>query len=396
MTKPDRAADRPPQTLEDDPLASAFPVRRNLPAFLFSAAFHVGLLLLLATVGVVVVPQAQRILVKLDQKSFDESNALEESDLEGAPSLRDLAGVLRPQLARPRAASSVAGPQQQPVSAMRATQMPRISGVGPSVGQAPGSLDVPLSIGGGALAGAMPGGGGFGDLVTGLRKVGIDLVLVIDTTDSMESVLAEVKSEVQSFIANLQKMVPASRVGVVAYRDKGDAYVTKWVDFSFHTDKVQGFVAGLQPGGGGDYEEAVKQAMDAAMNELTWRKTAKRIIILIGGTPPHREDAAELLRMAREFREQHNGAIGTIDVTKRLHQEYDAAWAKHMGWKQPESTPMPEFYKETTQAYAALSDEGGGELLSLGEERALLKQVMILTFGTRWRSELAQYADKLQ
>jgi soluble cytochrome b562 len=394
--KPDRANDRPTDPLEDDPLASAFPVRRSLPAFLFSAVFHVALLVLLATISLAVVPQAQRIFVKLDQKSFDEIAHEDESDLEGAPSLRDLAGVLRPQLARPRATNSVAGPQQQPVSAMRATQMPRISGVGPSVGQTPGTLDVPLSIGGGALAGAMPGGGGFGDLVTGLRKVGIDLVLVIDTTDSMESVLAEVKSEVQDFIANLQQMVPASRVGVVAYRDKGDAYVTKWVDFSFHTDKVQSFVAGLQADGGGDYEEAVKQAMDAAMNELSWRKTAKRIIILIGGTPPHKEDSAELLRMAREFREKYNGAIGTIDVTKRLHQEYEAEWAKHMGWQQAENTPAPEFYKETTQAYQALSGEGGGELLSLGEERALLKQVMILTFGTRWRSELAQYADKLQ
>ena len=137
--KPDRANDRPTEPLEDDPLASAFPVRRSLPAFLFSAVFHVALLVLLATISLAVVPQAQRIFVKLDQKSFDEIAHEEESDLEGAPSLRDLAGVLRPQLARPRATNSVAGPAQQPVSAMRATQMPRISGVGPSVGQTPGT-----------------------------------------------------------------------------------------------------------------------------------------------------------------------------------------------------------------------------------------------------------------
>jgi hypothetical protein len=274
--------------------------------------------------------------------------------------------------------------------------MPRISGIAPSVGASPGTLDIPLSIGGGALEGAAPGGGGFGDVVTGLRKVGIDLALVIDTTDSMESVLNEVKAEVQRFVANLQEMVPASRVAVVAYRDKGDEYVTKWVDFSFHTDKVQSFVGGLRADGGGDYEEAVKQGIDAAMNELTWRKAAKRIVILIGGTPPHKEDAAELLRLAREFREQHNGAIGTIDVTERLHQEYEKAWAEHMGWKPRETTPTPAFYKETTQAYASLADQGGGELLSLGEERALLKQVMILTFGTRWKTELARFQDKLQ
>jgi hypothetical protein len=29
------------------------------------------------------------------------------------------------------------------------------------------------------------------------------------------------------------RMVPTSRVGIVAYRDQGDEYVTKWTDLSF-------------------------------------------------------------------------------------------------------------------------------------------------------------------
>ena len=90
-------------------------------------------------------------------------------------------------------------------------------------------------------------------------------MLLIDTTNSMQSIIDEVKNEVRGFIGNLQQMVPASRVAVVAYRDKGDEYVTKWVDFSFKTDKVQNFVANLRADGGGDYPEAVYEAVDAAM-----------------------------------------------------------------------------------------------------------------------------------
>ena len=50
---------------DDDPLASAFPVRRNLPAFLLSAAFHAVLLLMLTTISVTVAKQVQKINVKI-------------------------------------------------------------------------------------------------------------------------------------------------------------------------------------------------------------------------------------------------------------------------------------------------------------------------------------------
>ena len=48
---------KPPPPADDDPLASAFPVRRNLPALLFSTAFHAVILLLLTTISVTVAKQ---------------------------------------------------------------------------------------------------------------------------------------------------------------------------------------------------------------------------------------------------------------------------------------------------------------------------------------------------
>jgi len=34
--------------------------------------------------------------------------------------------------------------------------------------------------------------------------------------------------------------------------------------------------------------------------------------------------------------------------------------------------------------------------LALGEDKSLLRQVMVLTFGTRWRVEMAKFMGKLQ
>src|SRR4029453_11782888 len=104
----------------------------------------------------------------------------------------------------------------------------------------------------GGISGAIGGlGGGFGDYVGGLRKVGLDVVLVIDATDSMQFVIDTVKARLLKLITSLRAMVPTSRIGIVAYRDKGDEFVTKWVDLSFSTGKLQDFLTNLQAGGGG-------------------------------------------------------------------------------------------------------------------------------------------------
>ena len=383
----------PPPPADDDPLASAFPVRSALPAVIFSTAFHAALLLLLTTISVTVAKQVQKINVKI----LEPPSALEESAVEGAPSLTDIAGELRPVITRPRTAGSVAGPSSGPaVANVRAPDMPRI-GVGPTIGTQPGNLDIPLSFGGSGLAGGGgPGGGGFGDLLGGLRKTGVDLVLLIDTTNSMQSIIDDVKNEARAFIANLQQMVPASRVAVVAYRDKGDEYVTKWVDFSFKTEKVQGFVANLRADGGGDYAEAVYEGVDAALTELSWRKTSRRILIIIGSSPPHAETMPALLKLVRDLKEK-NGSIGAIDVTKRLHDEYERAdWVAHGSVGQFTPTAMPGFYKEVSDTYSVITGQGGGELIALGEDKSLLRQVMSLTFGTRWRVEMAKFMGKLQ
>jgi hypothetical protein len=102
------------------------------------------------------------------------------------------------------------------------------------------------------------------------------------------------------------------------------------------------------------------------------------------------------LKLVREFKEK-NGAIGAIDVTKRLHDEYELAdWKAHGSEGKFVPTALPAFYKDVSDTYGVITGQGGGELIALGEDKSLLRQVMVLTFGTRWRVEMAKFVGKLE
>ena len=55
-----------------------------------------------------------------------------------------------------------------------------------------------------------------------------------------------------------------------------------------------------------------------------------------------------------------------------------------------------ELYREVSDSLGDMAHQGGGEIVRLGENKALLREVMALTFGTRWRVEMAKYMDRLQ
>jgi hypothetical protein len=360
--------------------------------FAASTLVHAGILVLLATLSFTVMKTVEKINVKIVEP---EQVGVEET--EGAPSLQDVAGLLQVNKAPARAAARPAGPVVHDVQAPR---MPSLAGVGPKLGTGP-AVDVTsasLALGGGGSGGVGGLGGlsgSFGDYVGGLRKVGLDVVLVIDTTESMQFVIDEVKTHAAALVEALQRMVPTARIGVVVYRDKGDEYVTKWSDLSFKTDKLRTFISNITAAGGGDWEEAVLDGIDAAVHELSWRKKSKKIIILIGGSPPHPQDLPALEQLIRKFR-QDGGSVSTIDVTDHLHLSFNRElWRSLYGNKPFVPPPKPEFYQQVTAVYSELAKDGGGELVQLADDKKLIRDVLVLTFGSRWQVEMAKHLKEL-
>jgi hypothetical protein len=194
-------------------------------------------------------------------------------------------------------------------------------------------------------------------------------------------------------------MVPTSRIGIVAYRDKGDEFVTKWVDLSFSTGKLQDFLSNLRAGGGGDWPEAVYEAVGVAVNDLSWRKKSKRILILVPGSPPHPETTSSVLNLSQSFHSQ-GGVVSVMDLAEKMHEDFERALhrtsslGKEDGTFKP--TPLPAFYQEFRSTMSSISQAGGGDFIPLAEEKALTKQIIVLTFGSRWQTEMAKYLRDLE
>lgn len=119
----------------------------------------------------------------------------------------------------------------------------------------------------------------------------IEVAFVLDTTGSMGGLIAGAKAKIW-FIANQlisAKPTPKIKIGLVAYRDRGDDYVTKVLDLSADIDAVYANLQQLQAGGGGDTPESVNQALAEAVVRMGWSpsKDVLKVIFLVGDCPPH-------------------------------------------------------------------------------------------------------------
>jgi Mg-chelatase subunit ChlD len=123
------------------------------------------------------------------------------------------------------------------------------------------------------------------------EKPHIDLAFCIDTTGSMQGEIENVKAKTKELVAKLAggKPSPVIRVGLVAFRDHGDAYVTKVFPFSEDIDKVVKDISSLKADGGGDAPEAVNEALHASVNGLKWSEDKKtlKMLFLIGDAGPN-------------------------------------------------------------------------------------------------------------
>ena len=118
----------------------------------------------------------------------------------------------------------------------------------------------------------------------------LDLMLVVDTTGSMGDEIRYLQSELRSIIAaiNQKHRDLDIRIGFVFYRDLGDDYVTRTVAFDRDIGRVQDVLARQEASGGGDYPEAMDQAMIRAVGQ-DWRPDAVKSLLLVADAPPHDE-----------------------------------------------------------------------------------------------------------
>lgn len=119
----------------------------------------------------------------------------------------------------------------------------------------------------------------------------VEVVFVLDTTGSMGGLIQAAKQKIWSIVNELSQGQPRPeiRLGLVAYRDKGDQYVTQRTDLSADIDAVYGQLMNYRADGGGDGPEHVNQALFEAVHAMRWSqdRRALKLIFLVGDAPPH-------------------------------------------------------------------------------------------------------------
>ena len=131
----------------------------------------------------------------------------------------------------------------------------------------------------------------------------LDLMLVIDTTGSMGDEIRYLQGELAAILSSLRARHPGLdlRIGFVFYKDVGDDYVTSTVPLTGDFNAAQGSLRQQSAGGGGDYPEAMEQALIRGAGQQ-WRPDAVHTMLLVADAPPHDENFGTSWLAARHLR----------------------------------------------------------------------------------------------
>jgi Mg-chelatase subunit ChlD len=122
----------------------------------------------------------------------------------------------------------------------------------------------------------------------------LEMLFVLDTTGSMGGLLEGAKQRIWGIVNDVMQSSahPSVRVGLVAYRDRGDEYVTKVLPLTSDLDEVYSTLMSYRANGGGDTPEDVRHALADGVRNAGWSpRTAgvAQIIFLVGDAPPHED-----------------------------------------------------------------------------------------------------------
>jgi hypothetical protein len=212
------------------------------------------------------------------------------------------------------------------------------------------------------IAGGSGGGGSWEGMIGTLRRQGLDIVLCFDSTGSMGGEIDQVKRQIERIGQTLVALIPKTRISICTYRDQGDDFVVKGLPLTTSIQDVSTYLGSIRAGGGGDHPEAVDEGLYWSSSHNSFRPSARKVVLLFGDAPPHREKLQRCLQIATEFRKNERGIVSTVTCRSE--------------------SPLPEFYQIATA--------GGGEAFLTRNQREIMTQLMVLVFGSQHRQKVLE------
>ncbi len=126
----------------------------------------------------------------------------------------------------------------------------------------------------------------IGDILDNVKGNSIDLVLALDTTESMHDDMPVLKKRIIPLLKEHLGRFTSYRVGVLLYKDYMEEYLYKPFPFESNLGIVKRYIESIRVCGGRDLPEAVYEALYGSIHSYKWRAKAREVI-LIGDAPPH-------------------------------------------------------------------------------------------------------------
>lgn len=162
------------------------------------------------------------------------------------------------------------------------------------------------------------------------KRETLEMVFVLDTTGSMGGLIDGAKQRIWGIINEVMQKPskPSVQVGLVAYRDIGDEYVTKLLPITEDLDKAYTTLMDYRASGGGDTPENVRKALAEGVREAGWSKARKglaQIVFLVGDAPPksYEQEPDVLLTAAEAVRKNmivNTIQCGNLEGTREIWQ----------------------------------------------------------------------------
>lgn len=152
------------------------------------------------------------------------------------------------------------------------------------------------------------------------QPIKLDVLFLLDATGSMSDEIDELKDNILSMSAQIDALPgsPDVRFGLVHYRDRGDAYITRVVDFTDNVNAFQRELMRVSANGGGDGPESLNEGLHDAINDVSWRvEDTVSLIFLVADAPPHL-DYAQDYSYAEEMQTAAERGIKIFPIGSRI------------------------------------------------------------------------------
>jgi len=218
-----------------------------------------------------------------------------------------------------------------------------------------------------------------------LSTLGLDVVLCIDSTGSMQATINATRAAIAQIITIMQGISPTFRLGLVHYKAeavfKGGAQMLS--KLTGRVDEVGRALGRLRASGGGERPESVEKGLLVSLDKsMGWRRDSIKAVILIGDAPCYQSKLAELLNMAGQA---HRGP-----------------WK---GWADTRtpfviSTICAGSAQDTARVFKEIARRGGGAYQRVSARSranaAIVKHLLAVSFGPQWRGQLDLFFEIYQ